>query len=111
MSRLRPAARSARSGEKRACPHCRTVMLASLAVCPKCGHHVAFGGTGEARERRVPLTIEGAISSDAGTPVEYMVTVTICDEKGNELDRQIVGVGALSTADKRTIRLTVETYD
>ena len=104
------AARSARLGERRNCPHCRSLMLASQSVCPSCAHHVTFDRGAAAPETHVPFRVEGTVSSASGQPAEYMVTVTVCDERGREIDRHVVGVGAVGASGSRTIRAQVETW-
>lgn len=58
-----------------------------------------------------PLLIEGRISHPPDSaPWEYSVVLSIRNEKGEELTRQVVGVGALQASDERTFTLSVEMF-
>ena len=109
MSPLRQAA----PGATRTCPHCRATILASASVCPACRHHLRYDP--DAAERAVPLQtplrVEGTIHPPAGEEAwEYSVTITVRNERGEELSRQIVGVGAITPEEERTFTLTVEVF-
>jgi hypothetical protein len=55
--------------------------------------------------------VEGTICHTAGgDPWEYSVSLAIHDESGKEIARQVVGVGALRTAEERTFVLAVEVF-
>jgi len=57
----------------------------------------------------VPLRIEGTIRHPAGgEPWEYTVVVTIRNDRGEEIARKLVGVGALSPNEQRSFTLSVE---
>lgn len=102
------------AGTTRTCPHCRATILESAAICPSCRHHLRFtpGGKGERPEpSSVPLRVEGTIHHPAeGEPWEYTVILTIRNERGEEIARQLVGVGALNPDERRTFTLAVEVF-
>ena len=110
MSTVRPGV----PGATRICPHCRTAILESSAVCPACRHHLRFdpGAVQRAEPAFSPLRVEGTIRHSAGGPTwEYSVVVTIKNGRGEEIARQVVGVGALTPADARTFTLAVDVFD
>ena len=98
-------------GATRECPHCRTQILESVAVCPACRHHLRFEARSAAGEDEVftPLRVEGSIQHPGdASPWEYSVVVSIRDERGVETARKVVGVGALSGGQQRSFTLVVE---
>jgi len=101
-------------GETRTCPHCRSTILASAAVCPACRHHVRAGTRVTAGPPRVtihPFTVEGRVRSAAGAGAwEYAVVLSIRNDRGEEIGRQVVGVGAMRGEEGRTFTLDVEVY-
>lgn len=105
------ASRPSPTGKTRTCPHCKAVILESLSICPGCMHHLRFDS--EAAKRQVAATsalkVEGIIRHP---PVEeaweYYVTISIRNDRGEEVDRQVVNVGALQGTEKRTFTLSVE---
>ena len=109
MTSTRPAV----PGATRNCPHCRTTILESADVCPSCRHHLRFAGT--AAKRPTPsfesLRVEGTIRHPAvGEPWEYSMTLSIRNDRGEEIVRQIVGVGAMQPLEQRTFTLAVEVF-
>lgn len=101
------------AGKTRTCPHCKATILESMAVCPGCQHHLRFDPN--VMERMVPagtpLKVEGSIRHPPeGGAWEYSIMLTVRDEKGNELSRQVVGVGALQPTEQRSFSLTVELF-
>lgn len=109
MSSVRDAA-----GETRTCPHCKATILASATVCPACRHHLRAGARVTAGAPRVtmhPFTVEGRVRSAAGaTAWEYAVVLSIRNDGGEEIGRQVVGVGAMRANESRTFTLDVEVY-
>ncbi len=102
-------------GATRTCPHCRVTILESASVCPACRHHLRFDPSAVARgapaEGESALRIEGTIKHPSGhEPLEYSVVVTIRNERGQEVARQVVGAGALQPDDSRTFTLSVEVF-
>ena len=108
MSTTRPVS----PGKSRRCPHCRSEILESASICPVCRHHLSFGQAAEqAGERFSALHVEGTIRHPAGnTPWEYSVAITIRNQKGEEIARQMVGIGAMSGGDLRTFDLSVDVF-
>ena len=104
--------RLATPGKTRVCPHCKTTILESATVCPGCHHHLRFdrgaGTEHRAQPRFTALRVEGAFGNTQGEPWEYTVVVSIKNDRGQEVDRKVIGVGALSRDEKRTVTLSVE---
>ena len=98
-------------GATRACPHCKEIILESATVCPACRHHVRFDAAPAVEETAVPspLRIEGSIRQPADVSAwEYTVVVTIKDDRGQEIARKLIGVGAMAPNEQRTFTLTVD---
>ena len=56
-----------------------------------------------------PLRIEGCIRHPAdGEPWEYTVVVSIWNDRGEEIARKLIGVGAMNADEQRTFTLSVE---
>lgn len=109
MSTVRQGA----AGATRVCPHCRATILESAAVCPACRHHLRFepGAAEPTPPDLVPLRVEGTIRHPpVGVPWEYSVMLSIRNERGEEIARQVVGVGALQPSEQRTFTLAVEVF-
>ena len=109
------APRPGTAGATRACPHCKATILESSAVCPACRGHLRFDSAAQAqgaRPTQTSLKVEGSIQqpSDGGV-TEYSMLLTIRNERGEEVARQLVGVGALRPGEQRTFSLTVETTE
>jgi hypothetical protein len=109
MSKERPG----QLGATRQCPHCRETILESAAVCPACKHHLRYGAGPAAEDAQrpdvVPLRIEGTIRHPPdGEPWEYTVVVTVRNERGEEIARKLVNVGALHANELRSFTLSVE---
>ena len=102
------------AGATRTCPHCRAVILQSTSVCPSCKKHLRFSpaaGGDAVVPTFSPLRVEGSIRHpNAGEAWEYAVMVTIANERGVELTRQIVGVGALKPGEQRKFTVAVEVF-
>ena len=100
-------------GRTRSCPHCKATILESAAVCPQCRHHLRFGAAAAVAKAPVEgftaLRVEGSLEHPSrGGDWEYSVVLTIRNERGEELSRQVVGVGALKSAESRTFSLSVD---
>ncbi|MGY0559775.1 MULTISPECIES: hypothetical protein [unclassified Luteimonas] len=113
MSKGRPGA----AGATRTCPHCKTTILQSAAICPSCRHYLRFdasapttGDAGNAEaESTNALQVEGTIRHPAeGGAWEYSVVLVVRDGDGKEINRQVVGVGAMFPGDERSFSLAVE---
>jgi hypothetical protein len=109
--------RAGEPGATRTCPHCREVILESAAVCPACKHHVRFEKPAVAPYDRAattaatttPLRIEGNIRNPPdGQVYEYSMVLTIRNDRGEEIARRLVGVGAMQPEERRTFALSVE---
>jgi hypothetical protein len=56
-----------------------------------------------------PLRIEGSIRNPAdGGPWEYTMVVSIKNDRGEEIARKLIGVGAMNPDEQRTFTLAVE---
>lgn len=109
MTNQRPAP----PGATRQCPHCRETILESAAVCPACKHYLRYGAAASAEAARqpamVPLRIEGTIRHPShGEPWEYTMVVTVHNDRGEEIARKLIGVGALGANEERSFTLSVE---
>jgi hypothetical protein len=107
MSAPRPGA----AGATRACPHCKATILESASICPACKHYLRFdnSASGSAAGSTTALQVEGTIRHPpAGGAWEYSVVLSIRDDEGNEVARQVVGVGAIHADEERTFTLAVE---
>ncbi|HEX7917695.1 hypothetical protein [Rudaea sp.] len=105
-------ARAGLPGATRTCPHCRETILESATVCPSCKHHLRFGvgpAAGEALAATVtPLRVEGSFRNSEGSAWEYSMVLTIRNERGEEIARRLVGVGAIQPDELRAFTLSVE---
>ena len=100
-------------GRTRTCPHCKATILESAAVCPQCRHHLRFGAAAAAAQAAAEgfsaLRVEGTLEHPArGGDWEYSVVLSIRNERGEEISRQVVGVGALRPTESRTFSLSVD---
>ena len=102
-------------GKTRTCPHCKTIILESAAVCPGCHHHLRFDHASNVESRVQPsfsaLRVEGAFRNPEGAEAwEYSVVVSVRNDRGEEVARKVVGVGALSPRESRTVTLSVDVF-
>lgn len=105
------APRAGTPGATRACPHCRETILESAAVCPACRHHLRFEAPVATAGAEVvtPLRVEGSVRNPVGGGSwEYSMVLTIRNERGEEIARRLVGVGAMQPEEQRTFTLSVE---
>ncbi len=105
--------RQTAAGTTRICPHCRAVVLDAAVICPACQHHLRFNPGGSVRPPPSfsPLRVEGTIRHPVGSePWEYSVLLSIRNDRGEEISRQVVGVGALNPSEERTFSLAVEVF-
>lgn len=107
MSAVRPGS----AGATRHCPHCKATILESASVCPGCRGHLRFDAEPAQNALATPLRVEGTIRQSAsdGT-AEYSMVLSIRNERGDEITRQVVGVGALKPDEHRTFTLAVEMF-
>jgi hypothetical protein len=108
MSNVRPG----EPGATRQCPHCRETILESAVVCPSCRHYLRYGAGVDAPNAPpalTPLCIEGSIRHPPGGDAwEYTVVVSIKNDRGVEIARKLIGVGAMNANETRTFTLSVE---
>ena len=105
------ASRPVATGKTRTCPHCKAVILESLTICPGCLHHLRFDSDAAKRQvaANTALRVEGVIRHPPlEEPWEYYVVIAIRNDRGEEVTRQVVNVGALQPSEKRTFALSVE---
>jgi hypothetical protein len=110
------APRQSVPGATRKCPHCRETILDSAAVCPACRKHLRF----EARPTAGPKPVEADFSAfrvegtivhpDVGEAWEYSVFASIRNDRGEEIDRKVIGVGALKPSERRMFTVGVEVF-
>jgi hypothetical protein len=106
-----PGRTSGTAGRTRVCPHCKATILESAPVCPQCRHHLKFGVAAlpQKAEGFSALRVEGTVEHPQdGSDWEYSVVLTIRNERGEEISRQVVGVGALRRSEARTFTLSVD---
>ncbi len=101
------------AGATRRCPHCRETILESAAVCPACKHYLRYEPVGAAdaltQPAQTPLRIEGSIRHPPdGETWEYTVVVTIRNDRGEEIARKLVGVGAMNRNEQCTFTVSVD---
>lgn len=105
MSAVRPGT----AGATRPCPHCKATILESAAVCPACRGHLKFDAPAvDAAQRFVPLKVEGTINAADAGAFEYTMVVVIRNERGQEIGRHVVGVGAVFAGESRSFEVSVE---
>ena len=108
MSIARPSA----AGRTRACPHCKTTILESATVCPECRHHLRFNPAGQAASAPAvsAFRVEGIVENSEAAEWEYAVVVAVCDERGTEIARKVVNVGALAPGERRACVVSIDVF-
>jgi hypothetical protein len=104
-------ARAGTLGATRVCPHCKAVVLQSENVCPGCRHHLRFSsGKAEPEQQRLSaMRVEGSIRHAVrDESCEYCVVVSITNERGEKITRQVVGVGALLPGENHKVSFSVD---
>ncbi len=107
------APRASPAGKTRACPHCKATILESASVCPACRHYLRFDASAQpAVSPSVPaFRVEGVIQNPENVRHwEYAVVVSIRNDAGEELRRQVVSVGALEPLERRAFSVSVEVF-
>jgi hypothetical protein len=103
--------RSGSPGATRVCPHCKATVLETAAICPGCRHHLRFSADASqatADEGYCALSVDGSIAHKVTTePCEYFVVLDIRNERGEQLARQVVGVGVLQPGEVRRLNVSV----
>ena len=80
-------------------------------MCPSCRKHLRFAPGAEAQPTFSPLRVDGSIRHpNVGEAWEYSVTISIRNDRGEEVGRQIVGVGALQPCEGRTFSFSVDVF-
>jgi hypothetical protein len=83
-------------------------------MCPSCRKHVRFaagGGGASSVPTFSPLRVEGSIRHPkVGEAWEYAVMISITNDRGEEVARQIVGVGAIPPGEQRKFTFAVEVF-
>jgi len=104
------AQRPGTPGATRTCPHCRETILESAAVCPSCRHHLRFEAPVVQHQpgAATPLRVEGSIRNTENAAWEYSMVLTIRNDRGEEIARRVVGVGAVQPQEQRTFTLNVD---
>jgi hypothetical protein len=85
--------------------------LQSANICPGCQHHLRFnaGNAEPQSEGLSTMRIEGSIHHPGrGEQCEYCVVVSITNEKGEKIARQVVGVGALHPGERHNYSFSVD---
>jgi hypothetical protein len=104
-------ARPEAAGKTRTCPHCKATILESLTICPGCLHHLRFDQAAAKRQVAAAsaLRVEGVIKPPPDSPPwEYFVVISVRNERGEEVTRQVVNVGALHNSERRSFTLSVD---
>lgn len=101
------------AGATRSCPHCKADILESSTVCPACRGHLRYdsdAAAGKPNTTSMPLKVEGVLRHPGAgeAPWEYSMLLVIRNERGEEVARKLVGVGAMHPGDERTFSLAVE---
>jgi hypothetical protein len=91
------------------------VILQSAAVCPACKKHLRFDSGAATAAVAVPsfspLRLEGSVKHpDAGEAWEYSIVISVKNDRGDEVTRQVVGVGALQPGEGRTFTFSVDVF-
>ncbi len=98
-------------GRTRSCPHCKATILESAAVCPGCHHHLRFDSAAARVQTDRTLRVDGVLRHPAGAEAwEYSIVLSVRNSRGEEVTRQVVGVGALQPAEERTFSLAVDVF-
>jgi hypothetical protein len=103
---------SSQAGATRTCPHCRATILESAIICPGCKHHLRFdkdARIGAAAATKTAWQVEGTLDAERmDAASEYSILVVVRNERNEEVARQIVNVGSLQGAERRTFSLSIE---
>jgi len=100
------------AGATRTCPHCRATILESAVICPGCKHHLRFDKDARiaaAAATKTAWQVEGTLDAERmDAASEYAILVVVRNERNEEVARQVVNVGALQGAERRTFTLSIE---
>ncbi len=95
----------------RTCPHCKATILASALVCPGCKGHLRLGKNDGTPPAKPTWQLEGTFKPEQGGVMEYSIVISVRDERNEEIARQVVNVGSLQGAEKRTLNVTIESSE
>jgi len=87
------------------------VILDSLSVCPGCQHHLRYDQEAMRRQAaaKEALRVEGTFSHPSReAPCEYQVMLSVRNERGDEISRQVMNVGSLRGGEQRTFVMCLE---
>ena len=104
------------TGKTRVCPHCkiddsRKLERLSRLASITCGSTRRRSSSGALQPAFSALRVEGGFKHPAGgEPWEYSVVISIRNDRGEELARKVVGVGALAPNEGRTVTLSVDVF-
>ena len=105
-------ARPGNLGATRVCPHCKATVLENSAVCPGCRHHLRFNSSSTqvvTEEGYCALDVDGTIKHKVSSePCEYCVVLDVRNERGEQVVRQVVGVGVLQAGESRRLHVAVD---
>lgn len=83
-------------------------------VCPGCKHHLQFNPSQQAVRALTSFTalhVEGKVEHPQNeAPWEYSMVISVRNERGEEINRQVISVGALQGGDVRTVSLSMEVF-
>src|SRR5258706_2768759 len=102
------ASRPVAAGKKRTCPHCKATILESLSICPGCMHHLRFDQEAAKRQGAATsgLKVEGVIRHPPlQEACEYYIGIAVRNDRGEEVARHVVNVGAPSGTRAPTLTL------
>ncbi|MEO5588899.1 MAG: hypothetical protein ABIS03_04875 [Gemmatimonadaceae bacterium] len=99
------------AGKTRSCPHCRATILQSATLCPICRKSLRWEPN--TAKHKPPgfsvLNVEGKIQHPGKEPAwEYSMLLSIRNNKGEEIARQMIGVGTLDPNEEKSFTLSVE---
>jgi len=101
-------------GATRICPHCRSEILQSSATCPACRHFLRYeAAKGSIKQPLTvePLRVEATVRQPVGGKgCEYSLVVTVRNDRGEELTRQVIAVGGIKPAEARVFTVWIEAY-
>jgi hypothetical protein len=108
---MNAASRPISPGKTRQCPHCKAMILDSLTICPGCLHHLRVDTEASRRQAagKEALRVEGVVAHPGQEGAwEYHVVLSVRNERGDEVSRQVMSVGALHGGEKRAFAVSVE---
>ena len=105
--------RAGQPGATRVCPHCKATVLESAAICPGCRHHLRFASAGQqltgVADGYCAFSVVGTLAHKlTDEPCEYCIVLDVSNERGEQIMRQVVGVGALQPGELRRLNLSVD---